>query len=72
MNASDIANDPYFENMDLLFFPLLGRQSIIQNEDEYDYAIELTADDEYRFCPAMFRLFTTSFTPLSQGLFIRC
>ena len=29
-------------------FPSMGRPSAVQNEDDYDYAIELTPDDEYR------------------------
>lgn len=29
-------------------FPTEGRKSTVFNEDDFDYALELTPDDEYR------------------------
>lgn len=41
-------DDPYSIHMDDSAFPSMGRPSIIGNEDDYDYAIELFPNDEYR------------------------
>ena len=42
------AIDPYFIDMHDDVFQSIGRPSIIANEDDFDYAIELVPDDEYR------------------------
>ena len=36
------------QNKDFSFLLSIGRPSNFQNEDDYDYAIELKPDDEYR------------------------
>jgi hypothetical protein len=41
--------DPYSEPMADDYFPSLSRPSVIANEDDYDYALELVPDPEYRY-----------------------
>jgi hypothetical protein len=38
----------YIDDEDVGRMPAMGRPSVLGNEDEYDYAIELLPDEEYR------------------------